>query len=109
MIPNIFLKHCKQSLSVELATIFNRSVNQGVFLPEWRESFLTPIQKKYRSHHISPHQHGFLAGKFTITNLVSFTKFVLDSIEAGYQVDVIYTGFSKAFDKIDRNIIIGKS
>ena len=139
-IPNIFLKHCKQSLSVALALIFNRSLDQGVFLPEWRESFLTPIHKKgpkhqienYRgiaklsaipkifekivkdkiyvliSQRISTHQHGFLAGKSTITNLVSFTKYVLDSIEAGYQVDVIYTDFSKAFDKVDHNILIGK-
>ena len=45
-IPNIFLKHCKQSLSVTLALIFNRSLNQGVFLPKWRESFITPIHKK---------------------------------------------------------------
>ena len=47
-------------------------------------------------------------GKFTITNLVCFTKYVLDSTEAGYQVDVIYTDFSKVFDKVDHNILIGK-
>ena len=107
-IPNIFLKHCKQSLSVALALIFNRSLDQGVVLPEWRESFLTPIHKKgpkhqienYRdiaklsaipkifekivkdkiyvliSQHISTHQHGFIAGKSTITNLASFTNYV---------------------------------
>ena len=40
---------------------------------------------------ISPHQHGFLAGKSIITNLASFTKYVVDSMEAGNQVDVMYT------------------
>ena len=107
-----------------------------MFLPEWCESFLIPIHKKGPKHQIEnyrgiaklsaipkifekivkdkilicifPHQHGFLAGKSTITNLVSFTKYVLDSIEAGYQVDVIYTDFSKAFNKVDHNILIGK-
>ena len=53
-------------------------------------------------------QHGFLAEKSTISNLVSFTKYVVNSIEAGYQVDVIYTDFSKAFDKVVHNILIGK-
>ena len=35
-------------------------------------------------------------------------SYVVDSIEAGYQVDVIYTDFSKAFDKVHHNILIGK-
>ena len=39
---------------------------------------------------------------------MSFTKYVVDSMEAGYQVDVIYTDFSKPFDKVDHNIFIGK-
>ena len=60
------------------------------------------------SKSISPHQLGFLAGKSSITNLVYFTKYVVDSMEAGYQVDVIYTHFSKAFDKVNHNILIGK-
>ena len=45
--------------------------------------------------------------KMVFTKLVSFTKYVVDFVEAGYQVDVIYTDFSKAFDKID-NILISK-
>ena len=32
----------------------------------------------------------------------------MDSIEAGYQVDVIHMDFSKVFDKIDDNILTGK-
>ena len=51
-IANIFLKNCKQSLSVALALIFNRSLDQGVFFPEWRESFLTPIHKKGPKHQV---------------------------------------------------------
>lgn len=139
-IPNIFLKHCKQSLSLALSIIFNKSLCEGVFLDQWKESYLSPIHKKgpkhlvenYRgiaklsaipkifekivkdkiyvmiSRSITPHQHGFLSGKSTTTNLVSYTKYVMDSIESGYQVDVVYTDFSKAFDKVDHNILIGK-
>ena len=43
---NMFLKQRKQSLSVGLILIFNRSLDQAVILPERHESFLTPIHKK---------------------------------------------------------------
>lgn len=37
-----------------------------------------------------------------------FQRHVLDAFKAGNQVDVIYTDFSKAYDKIDHNILIAK-
>lgn len=49
-------------------------------------------------------QHGFLNGKSTTTNLLIFQKYVLDAFASGYQVDVIFTDFAKAFDKINHNI-----
>lgn len=55
---------------------------------------------------ISPQQHGFLKGKSTTTNLVEFTGNMLQSMDGGYQINVIYTDFQKAFDRVDRSILI---
>lgn len=53
-------------------------------------------------------QHGFMKGRSTATNLVEFTSFAKKSIEMGFQVDVIFTDFSKAFDKMIHKILLFK-
>lgn len=57
---------------------------------------------------IPSEQHGFLKGRSTTTNLVLFAKYIRDNIEQGYQIDVIYTDFEKAFDRVDHNILLSK-
>jgi hypothetical protein len=44
---------------------------------------------------MSINQHGFMKNRSTITNLLEYASFVLNSIEDGNQVDSIYTDFSK--------------
>jgi hypothetical protein len=44
-IPNILLRSCKYSLSIPLCRLFNRSLKVGVFPPQWKNSFITPIFK----------------------------------------------------------------
>jgi hypothetical protein len=46
---------------------------------------------------MSINQHGFMKNRSTITNLLKYAFFVLNSIEDGNQVDSIYTDFLKAF------------
>ena len=53
-------------------------------------------------------QHGFLKRRSTTTNLTLFTKYVLAEVEKGHQVDVIYTDFEKAFDRVDHVILLAK-
>lgn len=67
-------------------------------------SRIYPLVKKY----ISPYQHGFMENRSTISNLAYFTQFTSEVMDAQGQVDVIYTDFSKAFDRIDHKIIITK-
>lgn len=50
---------------------------------------------------ISDVQHGFMPGKSTTTNLLVLQNYILQAFRTGLQVDVIYTDFSKAFDKVD--------
>ena len=57
---------------------------------------------------ISPNQHGFVGGRSTVTNLVSVTQFVAETLDSGAQVDVIYTDFASAFDSVDHGILLEK-
>ena len=57
---------------------------------------------------ISAFQHGFLKGRSTVTNLLEFTTHVFRGFLARARTDVIYTDFSKAFDRVDHRILLLK-
>jgi hypothetical protein len=46
------------------------------------------------------YEHGFMKNRSTVTNLLEYASFVLNSIEEGWQVDFVYTDYSKAFDEV---------
>ena len=51
-------------------------------------------------------QHGFRAGRSTISQLIEHLECVLNGLEEGKNVDVVYLDFSKAFDKVDHGILL---
>ena len=51
-------------------------------------------------------QHGFREQRSTLTQLLSHWDQVLDHLEHGEAVDVIYTDFAKAFDKCETNVLL---
>jgi hypothetical protein len=53
-------------------------------------------------------QHGFVQHRSTVSNLALLNDFISESMDSGHQVDVIYTDYSKAFDRIDHDILISK-
>ena len=57
---------------------------------------------------LSDEQHGFLSGRSTVTNLAVFCNFVARRLDKKLQVDVIYTDFKKAFDRVDHFLLIDK-
>ena len=57
---------------------------------------------------ITTKQHGFVEGRSTLTNLINFTSDVIESFKLYKQIDVVYTDFSKAFDKVDLSILLIK-
>lgn len=57
---------------------------------------------------ICDEQHGFMANRSTDTNLITFTETLTELLDSGGQVDVIYTDFAKAFDKVNHDILLIK-
>jgi hypothetical protein len=55
---------------------------------------------------ISVNQHGFMKNRSTVTNLLEYASFVLNSIEKGWQVDSVYTNFSKASDRVRHELLL---
>jgi len=61
------------------------------------------------SHNLlNPSQHGFRAGRSCLSQLLAHYDKILSLLEQGYNVDVIYLDFAKAFDKLDFNITLNK-
>ena len=53
-------------------------------------------------------QHGFLPKRSTITNLMNFTQFVSETLESKKQVDIVYTDFTKAFNRVNHDVLFLK-
>ena len=56
----------------------------------------------------SPHQHGFLKHRSVETYLFEVVVKIFDGFSAGLQTYVIYTDFSKAFDRINHCLLLKK-
>ncbi|XP_071053640.1 uncharacterized protein [Onthophagus taurus] len=63
---------------------------------------------RHTQSYVSPHQHGFVPKRSTITNLCCLTQYVAEVMDVGGQVDVVYTDFEKAFDRIDHSMLLQK-
>ena len=57
---------------------------------------------------LTPFQHGFRSKHSCETQLISFTQEIFDNLENGKQSDLIIMDFSKAFEKVDHNLLIYK-
>lgn len=72
------------------------------------ESIITDELFESFKHSISDDQHGFVRGRSTATNLGVFQDFLVNNVEKGLQVDVIYTDLAKAFDRVCHRLLIRK-
>jgi hypothetical protein len=59
--------------------------------------------------HLAGCQHDFVKGRSIVSNLFEcFFFFVLKAIEDGSQMDLIYTDFSKAIDRVRHCLLLDK-
>lgn len=49
-----------------------------------------------------------MIGKSTITNLTCFSQYMVEVIDENGQVDIVYSDFSKGFDRINYDLLLGK-
>lgn len=85
-----------------------RGIAKLSVIPKLFEKLVT----EYISHHASsllcPVQHGFRKGCSTTTNLLQLTTIVNQGFVLRKQTDIVYTDFSKAFDKVNHNLLLKK-
>jgi hypothetical protein len=55
---------------------------------------------------ISVKQHGFMKNRSTVTNLLEYVSFVLNSIEEVWQVNSVNTDFSRALDRVRHQLLL---
>lgn len=85
-----------------------RPINILSVIPKLFELLVKQRLEFVLTNDISPSQHGFVKGKSTITNLMVFSNYLYSILGQRGQVDVIYTDFSKAFDKLDHVLLLEK-
>lgn len=72
------------------------------------EQLIYPYLSWHLKALINLHQHGFVKAKSTATNLVSFINDVSQILDKRSSVDAVYTDFSKAFDRVNHQILVNK-
>ena len=53
-------------------------------------------------------QHGFLAGKSCVTQMLEFVEYISEANDNGEDVDIVYLDFCKAFDKVPHEKLLHK-
>jgi len=77
-------------------------------LPKLFEKLVRDHLFFYTKRFISPKQHGFYPGRSSVSNLFLITNFISTVMSKGGNVQVVYTDFSKAFDKLDHRLLLSK-
>ena len=72
------------------------------------ERILSNVIYSHVSGAIVDEQHGFVKHRSCATNLAVLMKHAYDAIDDRDQLDVIYTDYSKAFDRVDHALLLYK-
>ena len=74
------------------------------------ERVLRKIMVNYLENNkiLSHNQHGFRSGRSTLTQLLAHCDDICDGLRNDLDTDSIYLDYSKAFDKVDHNLLLSK-
>ncbi|VDO27962.1 unnamed protein product [Haemonchus placei] len=123
-----FFKDYSNYLAAPFAHIFNISTLQGQIPAIWNNSFVTPIPKSAtcnlvshfrpskkellesvtKLNHIAPGQHGFLPRASTCTQLLSCTRYWIETLNSGKNVDIVSFNLSKAFNRVCHSLLLAR-
>lgn len=82
-----------------------------VIIPTIAKVFEIVIHNKisaFVNSKIVHNQHGFVKNRSTTTNLLQMVNFTMDAMIEKYQIDVLYTDFLKAFDRVNLRLLLKK-
>jgi ribonuclease P/MRP protein subunit RPP40 len=87
-----------------------RPVSLTCVLCKVMESLVRDVIVEHLSKHnlIRSSQHGFMAGRSTVTNLLAYMETLTKLLDDGHAVDVLYLDFAKAFDKVPHSRLLAK-
>ena len=77
-------------------------------IPKLFENILTEYITPALGALIIDEQFGFMCRKSTELNLLSYVDYLLQALESGMEVHSIYTDFSKAFDRVNHELLLSK-
>ena len=66
------------------------------------------VNRLKKNNIIRSSQHGFMAGRSWITNLLEYLEDLTHLVDQGQSVDIVYLDFAKAFNKVPRRWLIMK-
>jgi hypothetical protein len=87
-----------------------RPVSLTCVLCKVMESILRDAIVQHLEQHslLRSSQHGFMAGKSTLSNLLEYLEELTRLVDQGHSVDIVYLDFAKAFDKVPHMRLIKK-
>lgn len=85
-----------------------RGISKMTTIGKLFESIVTDVLQDHFANYISNQQHGFVRGRSVKTNLTEFVSTASDVIVNRSQLDVVYTDFSKAFDRVNHVCLLSK-
>ena len=66
------------------------------------------VEHRTQNDLFSPYQHGFIPGKSCITQELEILEEIADALDQGFDIDIKYLDYTKAFDKIPNKHIVKK-
>nr|VZI38244.1 unnamed protein product [Spirometra erinaceieuropaei] len=118
-IPAKILKELAGELSKPLSMLFHTSFETGYLPPDWKWAWITSLYKggsrvsanNYRPVSLTSScysQHGFLKGRYCVTNLLYCLEHWTRAVDRGDMVLAIYIDFKKAFDSVPHHRLLYK-